>query len=166
VTRPGEVVTVHKCDASGREVWTWPAVVQRVTPETVQVEARFNGPESEVQGVTFRPGDRFLETYHTRRWYNVFAVFEGETDQCKGWYCNITRPARFDAGHLHYDDLALDVLVLPDRSTYVLDEGEFESLPLSDEERLQARRAVEELRRLASEGQEPFTIDARQVPNE
>ena len=48
----------------------------------------------------------------------------------KGWYCNITRPARFGPGRVTAEDLALDVFVYPDGRTLVLDEEEFADMKL------------------------------------
>lgn len=153
---PGDEVIVHKCDAAGREVWAWQAVLRRATPTSIQVEARFNGPEVDRHGLTFRRGDRFLETYYADRWYNVFAVYGVDTRAFKGWYCNVTRPARLEGGHVRFEDLALDLLVLPDGTTHVLDEDEFEQLELSEADRAAARDSLEELRRLAQERAGPF----------
>jgi protein associated with RNAse G/E len=164
VSRPGETVTVHKCDATGREVWTWPAIVRRVSPSSIEVEARFNGKEGDIHGVTFRAGDRFVETYATDRWHNVFAAYDGETDRLKGWYCNITRPARFEPGHIWFEDLALDALVLPDRTVQILDEDEFERLSLSADERRTARRSLDDLLDQARLGIGPFAVAPQERP--
>lgn len=122
----------------------------------MQVEARFNGPEGVLHGVTFHNGDRFVETYYADRWFNTFELFEGNSEHRKGWYCNITRPARFDDGHIRYEDLALDVLVLPDRAAHVLDEDEFEALVLTEHDRRKARQAIDELLGLARQVSGPF----------
>jgi len=156
VSVPDDQVIVHKCDAAGREVWAWQAVLRRATPTSIQVEARFNGPEVDRHGLTFRRGDRFLETYYADRWYNVFAVFDVATDRLKGWYCNVTRPAHLERGHVRFEDLALDLLVLPDGTTHVLDEEQFDALSLDEGQREAARRALEELKRLAAARSGPF----------
>jgi predicted RNA-binding protein associated with RNAse of E/G family len=156
VSVPDDQVIVHKCDAAGREVWAWQAVLRRATPTSIQVEARFNGPEVDRHGLTFRRGDRFLETYYDDRWYNVFAVFDVATDRLKGWYCNVTRPAHLERGHVRFEDLALDLLVLPDGTTHVLDEEQFDALSLDEGQREAARRALEELKRLAAARSGPF----------
>ena len=158
MTPAGDPVIVHKCDSTGREVWTWRAVVRGATPASVQLEARFNGRQGVLAGLAFRQGDRFLETYFADRWYNVFALFDVDTHQLKGWYCNITRPARFADGHIHFEDLELDLIVLPDGTTHVLDQDEFDRLPLTEAERAAARDSLEELQRLAQEQAGPFAM--------
>lgn len=149
---PGDTVTIHKFDTAGREMLRWQAIVRRTEATSIQVEARFNAPEVDRAGLAFRRGDRLLETYFTDRWYNIFAVYDADTPALKGWYCNVSRPARLESGEISWVDLALDVVVLPDGRTAVLDEEEFADLPLSDDERLDARQAVEELLRNAEDG--------------
>ena len=48
---------------------------------------------------TLRRGDRFIETYYTDRWYNIFEIHAREDDRLKGWYCNIAKPAVMEAGN-------------------------------------------------------------------
>ena len=164
VTSPGGVVIVHKYDALGREVRSWRATVRDATPTSIRLEARFNGNDGVLQGLDLRRGDRFLETYYADRRYNVFAIFDAVTDQFKGWYCNITRPARIEDGHVHFDDLALDLLVLPDGTMHVLDEDEFEQIDLGEAERAAARASLEELRRLAQVRAGPFHPASTVIP--
>ena len=156
MNRPGESVTIHKCNSFGVEVWRWTATVLHVEAGAIQVEARYNAGEVDRAGLLLRSGDRFLETYFADRWYNVFAVHDGESQNLKGWYCNISRPARLGDGSIAWDDLGLDLVVLPDCTATVLDEDEFDALPLSDEERAVARAALAELRGHARTGTGPF----------
>lgn len=164
MTSPGGEVIVHKCDPLGREVWSWRATLRDATPNSVRLEARFNGQEGVSHGLDLRGGDRFLETYYADRRYNVFAIFDAVTDRFKGWYCNIARPARIEDGHVHFDDLALDLLVLADGTMRVIDEDEFERLDLGEAERAAARASLEELQRLASARTGPFAPAANVLP--
>jgi hypothetical protein len=111
-----------------------------------------------------RRGDRFVESFYTDRWYNVFAVYDVETATFKGWYCNIARPAAIAPGGLTCEDLALDLLVFPDGRSIVLDVDEFEALSLTGEEQQHALSALEELQRMASLGEGPFAADGRTAP--
>jgi hypothetical protein len=95
-----------------------------------------------------RRGDRFLETYFTDRWYNIYEIHAREDDSLRGWYCNVGKPALLDGDCLSYVDLALDLLVFPDGRQVVLDEDEFLSLELSIADRRQALAALEELKNL------------------
>lgn len=90
-------------------------------------------------------GDRFVETYYTNRWYNMFEIHAREDDHLRGWYCNISHPAEIDGNTLSYIDLALDLLVFPDGRQVVLDEDEFADLEISPKIRGQARQALTEL---------------------
>jgi len=139
-------------------------LARALAPRYLRLEARFNGNDGVLQGLDLRRGDRFLETYYADRRYNVFAIFDAVTDQFKGWYCNITRPARIEDGHVHFDDLALDLLVLPDGTMHVLDEDEFEQIDLGEAERVAARASLEELRRLAQVRAGPFDPASTVIP--
>jgi protein associated with RNAse G/E len=97
--------------------------------------------------VRFDKGDVFYEWYYFDRWYNVFQIYS-EAGDLKGWYCNITRPARVDGDELTFVDLALDLWVWPDMQYLVLDEDEFDELAASTysaEDIAAARAALAEL---------------------
>jgi len=98
--------------------------------------------------VMLKKGDRFVETYYTDRWYNIFEVYDRDDGKLKGWYCNVGRPAVLTDGAVAYVDLALDLWVSADGKQTVLDEGEFEELALGDPEREKAFTALAELQRL------------------
>jgi protein associated with RNAse G/E len=97
--------------------------------------------------VRFEKGDVFYEWYYFDRWYNVFQVYS-EAGDLKGWYCNVTAPARVDGGELTFVDLALDLWVWPDMRYLVLDEDEFDELAASaytPEQVAEARASLAEL---------------------
>ena len=100
-----------------------------------------------------------METHFQDRWYNIFAVYDGTSGELKGWYCNITRPARFDGNHVSAEDLALDLIVRPDGTWTVVDESEFEALGLPSADRAAALAALAELKRLAQAWEGPFRPD-------
>jgi uncharacterized protein len=149
-------ITVHKLDAAGREVWSYTGRVLARTASWVQLEAEFDRDEVTFHGLTLRRGDRMVETFFGDRWYNVFAIYDGIAGGLKGWYCNITRPARLEADAVRAEDLALDLLVYPQGGDLVLDEDEFERLELSPPERDAARQALADLRLLAARRAGPF----------
>ena len=97
-----------------------------------------------------------VETFYADRWYNVFEVFEGGSKTRKGWYCNLTRPARLEADHIYSEDLALDVLVAPDGTSQIRDEAEFVLLDLKEAEQREVLRAAEDLRIRAARRAAPF----------
>ena len=77
----------------------------------------------------------------------MFQVYS-EAGELKGWYCNVTKPARVDGDELTFVDLALDLWVWPDSRYLVLDEDEFAELEASTytaEDAALARAALAEL---------------------
>jgi protein associated with RNAse G/E len=107
--------------------------------------------------VVFERGDVFFEYYYFDRWYNVFQIYSAE-GVLKGWYCNVTAPARVDDGQLTFVDLALDLFVYPDRRFLVLDQEEFDELAngtYRPEDVEAAKHALTELIDLAKAGRLP-----------
>lgn len=154
--RPGQPVTVVKLDHRGEEKWRYQGVALDRGRSSIILEAIYDQPDDNLHGIPLRRGDRFVETHYIDRWYNVFAVYDVETGLLKGWYCNITRPARIDGDQVVAEDLTLDLIVRPDGSSIVLDELEFEAQELSSQDRASARSALRELQALAAGMEEPF----------
>ncbi len=140
-------ITVIKRNLAGEETWRYTGLILRREPHALILEARFNRPDTPFQGILLKKNDRFVETYYTDRWYNVYEIHDRDDDRIKGWYCNIGQPAILEAeDRLSYVDLALDLWVLPDLKQVVLDEDEFAALDLEPETRSHALVALEELR--------------------
>lgn len=156
--RIGEAITVHKLDHRGIEVWRYDGTLIERTPSRLTLEASFDRESVTIGNITLVRGDRFVETFFTDRWYNIFALYDRENGRHKGWYCNIARPARFEPGHLFAEDLALDLIVDRLGGWVVVDQDEFEALEISAEDRKRAQEALEELQRLVSLGEEPFSL--------
>jgi len=156
-----EQVTVRKLDAEGNEVFQYSGRVLHHTQTRVVLEAIFDMEEREFHGLTFRSGDRFVETHYRDRWYNVLAIHDVDTTELKGWYCNITRPARIEEGSISSEDLALDLVVRVDGSWSLLDEDEYAALELDSADRKQAEAALQELQRYAEALEGPFAVEAR-----
>jgi predicted RNA-binding protein associated with RNAse of E/G family len=153
MTKP---VTIHKLDEKGIEVWKYRGVILSQSSNVLIVEAFFDRDDVQFHGIVLRKGDRFIETFYSDRWYNIFTIYDVESDELKGWYCNVCRPARFEDGHVFADDLALDLLVYPDGNWLILDEDEFVELEISQEDTKSARDALNELIDLARNQLEPF----------
>ena len=151
-----EQVTVHKLDADGAEVFRYVGNIIHRSDTSVVLEAIFDMEQREFHGLTFRRGDRFVETHYSGRWYNVLAVHDVDTGLLKGWYCNVTRPATIGKDSLSAEDLALDLVVLPNGSQYMMDEDEFAALNLNSLDRAGARAAMKELQRFAETLEGPF----------
>jgi predicted RNA-binding protein associated with RNAse of E/G family len=150
-------ITVHKLDERGNEVLSYEGAIMHETSHSLTLEAIFDRNDIDVHGLLLRKGDRFVETYYNNRWYNVFAVYDVDDHLLKGWYCNITRPARIENGHVYADDLALDMVIFPDGCWKVLDEDEFAALGLSPMEHQQAKNALDELIKLIETRDGPFS---------
>jgi hypothetical protein len=141
----GTNLTVIKQNIQGQETWRYHGRLVHQDHHSITLEAFFDREDMDHYGLPLRKGDRFVETYYTDRWYNIFEIHARENDQVRGWYCNIARPARLAGDTLSYIDLALDLLVFPDGRQIILDEDEFAALDLSDELRSQACQALSEL---------------------
>lgn len=149
-------ITVHKLNEKGREVWRYAGEVLERTEYHVTLQAFFDHDDLDLHRLKIRRGDRFIETFYSDRWYNIFSIYDVEDNHHKGWYCNITRPARLEAEDVYADDLALDLIVAPDGESLVLDEDEFAALEISTEDRIQARRALVHLQQMAITRNDPF----------
>ena len=149
-------VTIHKLDANGHEVWTYRGRLLRDDPRSVTLEAVYERADVDFHGLLLRHGDRFIESFYADRGFNVFAVHDVDSGRLKGWYCNITRPARIDGDQVVAEDLTLDLIVRPDGSSIVLDELEFEAQELTSQDRAEARSALSELQGLAAGMEGPF----------
>jgi len=141
-------ITVIKNNHLSQEVWRYDGEVVKQTPDALLVKAFFNRPELPFHEIVLMEGDRFIELYPFTKWFNIYQIHDREDGKLKAWYCNITRPVRMTDRKIEYDDLALDLLVYPDRRQLVLDEEEFLGLHLSEAEQNQARRGLQELQSL------------------
>jgi len=150
-------ITVHKLNEQGVEVFDYSGTLIGEQGTSITIEACFDRSDVQFFELTFREGDRFIETYYTNRWFNIFEIHDADDDHIKGWYCNITRPARIEQGHIYAEDLALDLLVTPDGRVRVLDEDEFEEIDLSESDRKNALSALEELKQWVKARKEPFS---------
>lgn len=138
-------VTVIKNNSIGVETWRYPGQVIARFPDHVLLEAYFDQDDVNYYGLILQRGDRFLETWYFDRWYNIFEIHSCQDDALRGWYCNIGRPAKIDSATISYDDLCLDLIVLPDGQQIVLDEDEFAELEIPPADRQLARQALAEL---------------------
>ncbi len=151
-----EKITVHKLNAGGREVWRYEGVVLKRTDTSILLEAYYDLEDIDYHGLQLRRGDRFIETFFSDRWYNIFAIYDVDDDHFKGWYCNIARPALIEDRDIYAEDLALDLIVTPDGKHVLLDEDEFAALKLPPDERKRALETTEKLKGLATAKAAPF----------
>jgi uncharacterized protein len=141
-------VTVIKKNIQNEETWRYPGTVLHQDSTKTTLEAYFNRPDMAFHGILLCQGDRFIETFFAYRWYNIFTIYDRKTSERKGWYCNLSYPATIDDDEVSYVDLALDLLVFPDGRQIKLDQDEYESLNISEQDRKHADLSFRELRDL------------------
>jgi protein associated with RNAse G/E len=152
-----DLLTVKKLNLNRELVIAYDGTVLERTPQAIVLEARFQRETMDLGYAVLEHHDRFVERFYADRWYNIFEIHSVHNDRLKGWYCNIVQPATFSADTIEQVDLALDVWINPDGSYRVLDQAEFDALPLDRATRRQAQRAVGELIYLLYHHAEPFT---------
>lgn len=141
-----EQVEVLKRDLNGVVTWQYEGQLLERGANFVLLEAFFNRDDMPFMGVVLKRGDRFVETFFTDRWYNVFEIYDRDDGKFKGWYCNVGYPAVLEEAVVSYVDLALDLWVAVDGTQTVLDEDEFLELPIDETTRTQALSALDELK--------------------
>ena len=143
-----EAITVLKKNIADEVTWRYDGRVLRRELNAVVLEALFNRPDTPFMDVILKEKDRFVETFYTDHWYNIFEIYDRDDGKIKGWYCNIGYPAVIIDGAVSYVDLALDLWVASDGKQTVLDEDEFDELSLNAKDREMARTALAELQEL------------------
>jgi hypothetical protein len=140
-------ITVLKRNLAGEVTWQYEGRVLERGATNVTLEAFFNRDDMPFLDIVLKRDDRFVETFYSDRWYNVFAIYDRDDGMFKGWYCNVGTPAVIEEGTVSYIDLAVDLWVAADGAQTVLDEAEFLELSLDEMTRARATTALEELKR-------------------
>ena len=141
-------ITVLKLNLERQETWRYTGTIILEDDEKVVLQALFNREDMDFHGILLKTGDRFIETFYFDRWFNLFEIHDRDSDQLKGWYCNVGYPAKKEGQVLSYVDLALDLLVYPDGNQLILDEDEFNELFLPPDLKIQALKSLEEVQSL------------------
>jgi len=148
--------TVYKLNHLGEEELHYSGEIVQHGEDFVCIRAKFGFKTRDYGYVMLKQGDIFTEWFYSKRWYNVFKVEDVDTGELKGYYCNLTRPAKISEDAVRADDLALDVFVRPDGSHLMLDEDEYADLPLTENEREAVQAAVAEIKQLVKDRKSPF----------
>lgn len=127
------VMKILKKNLADEVTWQYDGEVLRRDETSITVEAFFNRDDMPFQEIVLKRNDRFVETFYTDKWFNIFEIYDRDDGKLKGWYCNITKPAVIDDGFVAYVDLALDLWVSANGEQTVLDEDELEELKLGEE---------------------------------
>ena len=139
---------ILKKNLADEAIWQYDGVEVHRDKNSITVEAFFNRDDMPFQEIALKRNDRFIETFYSDKWYNIFEIYDRDDGKLKGWYCNITKPAVIDDDSVSYVDLALDLWVSTDGRQVVLDEDELEELNLDDELRTAAYAGLDELKSL------------------
>ena len=124
---------ILKKNLAGEVTWQYEGVELSRDKNSITIEALFNRDDMPFQDIVLKRNDRFVETFFTDKWFNIFEIYDRDDEKLKGWYCNISKPAVIEDDVLSYVDLALDLWVSADGKQTVLDEDELEELGLDDE---------------------------------
>ncbi|MEW6406359.1 MAG: DUF402 domain-containing protein [Chloroflexota bacterium] len=141
-----EKIKVLKKNLVGEITWQYEGTILRREENAVTLEALFNRDDLPFMGIVLKRNDRFVETFYSDKWYNVFEIYDRDDGHFKGCYCNVARPAVIEDGVVSFVDLALDLWVSADGGQTVLDEDEFEQLQVDTGTRTKALTALEELK--------------------
>src|SRR4051812_22775164 len=115
----GTRLMIVKLDPGGCEVTRYPGLVMDAGESSPWVAARATwvSREYDLNGLKFIAGDQLHEFFSPADWFNLFSVFS-PAGELRGWYANVTYPARLDRGSdpmtLFWHDLYIDVIGLPD----------------------------------------------------
>lgn len=142
---------ILKKNLADEVTWQYEGVELNRDENSITIEALFNRDDLPFQGIVLKRNDRFVETFYTDKWYNIFAIYDRDDGKLKGWYCNIGKPAVIQDGALSYVDLALDLWVSADGKQTVLDEDELDELNLDDELKKKVYDGLRELQTLFEE---------------
>ena len=148
-------IKVQKKNPAGEVTYEYEGILLSRDENSITLEALFNREDMPFMDVVLRKGDRFVEHYYTDRWYNVFAVYDRDDGEIKGWYCNIGKPAVIEDGVVSYVDLALDLWVSTNGKQTVLDQDEFEKLDLNEGLSAGALNGLNELKLLFNNNKPP-----------
>jgi predicted RNA-binding protein associated with RNAse of E/G family len=139
---------ILKKNLADEVTWQYEGVVLSRAENEITLEALFNRDDMPFMDIVLKRNDRFVETFYSDRWYNIFEIYDCDDNHFKGWYCNIGKPAVIDDGSVSYVDLALDLWVSANGKQSVLDEDELEELNLNDGLKQKIYESLHELQAL------------------
>ena len=164
--KAAQQVTVRVLKYDGTEYRRWDAKLSHREGDLIVLDGQFDVDVSHELLGEIKKGMKTVEYYWPNRWYNVFR-FLNEDGSTRQWYCNINTPPQLENDTLSYIDLDIDILVQPDFSFKVLDQDEFEMnakrYGYSEEEKLRARSAIDELIGMIERRHFPFVVKSSPV---
>ena len=115
------VMNILKKNLAGKITWQYEGVVLHREENSITLEALFNRDDMPFMDIVLKRNDRFVETFYSDKWYNIFEIYDRDDKQLKGWYCNIGMPAMIEDDSVSYVDLALDLWVSANGKQNVFD---------------------------------------------
>jgi predicted RNA-binding protein associated with RNAse of E/G family len=136
---------VLKKNLADEVTWQYEGVVLNREENAITLEALFNRDDMPFMDIVLKRNDRFVETFYSDRWYNIFEIYDRDDNKFKGWYCNIGKPAIIEDNFVSYVDLALDLWVSANGKQTILDEDELDELNLDEKLKQKVYRSLGEL---------------------
>lgn len=168
----GDQLSVVKLAPDGSEVarYSGTVIAAEDADGWIVVQAVWTYRQIDAAGLTFAPGDMLAEWFSPHHDFNAFAV-HAPNGVFKGWYANVTYPARLTVETVPptvtWHDLYVDVVAMPDGTTIVCDEDELAASGLAERDpRLYPRilRARDEILRRHDRELAPFGPDPIPAP--
>jgi len=152
-------ISVVSLNYDGTTRKTWNSEIVKFDPPLIELSGVFDRDITHASLGRIDKGTLATEYFWLGRWYNVFR-FEEASGGLKYFYCNVAMPADFVNQTLSYIDLDIDVVIRPDRTYEVLDEGDFaasaELYGYSDELVRRVKTALNELLGSLARNEFPF----------
>lgn len=146
---------ILKKNLADEVTWQYEGTELSRDENSITIEALFNRDDLPFQDIVLKRNDRFVETFYTDKWFNVFEIYDRDDGKLKGWYCNIGKPAVIGKDFISYVDLALDLWVSADGKQTVLDEDELAELNLSVDLKQKVDEGLKELQQLFKQKNPP-----------
>ena len=134
----GTAIDIVKLAPDGGHVVTYPGTVlaSGLPGGWTVTEAWWVKRTVDLDGLVFQIGDRLIESFSPEAPFNCFAVHDPQTNDLRGWYANVTYPARLEPGperpRLTWHDLYLDLIARPDGFQSLRDWDELDASGLAD----------------------------------
>ena len=157
---PGTEILVEKRDEFSGDGPVYPALIVETSigEPWIEVRATWLSGRVDVSGLQFHDGDELREFFSPHHPFNAFALYSPDS-RLKGWYANVTRPARCERRNdtlvVAWPDLILDLVMLPDRTVIEIDDEELAASGLPERDPNLTGQIVDarnELRRLLQDG--------------
>lgn len=146
---------ILKKNLADEVTWQYEGTELNRDENSITIEALFNRDDLPFQDIVLKRNDRFVETFYTDKWFNIFEIYDRDDGKLKGWYCNIGKPAVIEDDFISYVDLALDLWVSADGKQTVLDEDELAELNLSVDLKQKVDEGLKELQQLFKQKNPP-----------